>query len=431
MARILVATWPFGGHLLPHIEIGRELRSRGHEVAFYCSSTVLPELHRQGFRVFPYVRLDDSQFHTALVERQKKLSWFRPLRAMKMCGSWVLDSVPMQAADLEEIIEKWCPEVLVSDEFIWGCTLIMAEKHHLPLAVCSTFGGCMLPGWDAPQFGLGLGPMRGYAGRFVQKGIESATSLIARTARARANEYRREHGLTPLKGPLRANAGRAAAYLARGAPQFDYERRDLPDTVHYVGALAWSGEEDEMEPAWMSGLSRQRDPVVYISEGTLQAGLPVLLQAAVNGLGGQPVQVVMTGGNCPEARKIAAAALPPNIRFEEWIPEKHLLSHASVVVSVGGAGTILGALAAGVPILVVPQESDQPDNAGRVVRAGAGLSLPRSRCTPYNLRKAVARLLTEPAFRMNAQRIQRIFSQYPSRELAGNLIEALVPVGVA
>jgi len=43
----------------------------------------------------------------------------------------------------------------------------------------------------------------------------------------------------------------------------------------------------------------------------------------------------------------------------------------------------------------------------------------------------VARLLTEPAFRMNAQRIQRIFSQYPSRELAGNLIEALVPVGVA
>ena len=345
--------------------------------------------------MFPYVRLDDSQFHTALVERQKKLSWFRPLRAMRMCGSWVLDSVPMQAADLEEIIEKWCPEVLVSDEFIWGCTLIMAEKHHLPLAVCSTFGGCMLPGWDAPQFGLGLGPMRGYAGRFVQKGIESATSLIARTARARANEYRREHGLTPLKGPLRANAGRAAAYLARGAPQFDYERRDLPDTVHYVGALA------------------------------------VLLQAAVNGLGGQPVQVVMTGGNCPEARKIAAAALPPNIRFEEWIPEKHLLSHASVVVSVGGAGTILGALAAGVPILVVPQESDQPDNAGRVVRAGAGLSLPRSRCTPYNLRKAVARLLTEPAFRMNAQRIQRIFSQYPSRELAGNLIEALVPVGVA
>ena len=45
------------------------------------------------------------------------------------------------------------------------------------------------------------------------------------------------------------------------------------------------------------------------------------------------------------------------------------------VVTHGGAGTTLGALAFGVPLLVLPQGADQYANAERVVAAGAGRQL--------------------------------------------------------
>lgn len=430
MARILVATWPFLGHLLPHIEIARGLQQRGHDIAIYCHSTTLPLLRNTGFQFFPFFRLDQSPCKGGLIRDKQKLSWARPWRAMKMCTSWVLDSVPEQVADLEDIIRIWKPDVLVSDEIMWGCTLIVAEKHHLPLAVCSTFGGCMLPGPDAPLFGWGLGPLRGPGSHAIHRGIDFAVSAIASSSRRQANNYRLEHGLRPLKGPLRAHAGNASVYLARGCPQFDYERRDLPNSVRYIGPLAWSGDTEEREPAWLKGVVQSRRPIVYVSEGTVQTGPPTLLQAAVRGLRGEDFQVIITTGSRPTS-ELEQSRLPPNMLVKDWIPERLVLPFASVVVSAGGAGTVFGALEAGVPVLVVPQQSDQPDNAQRVIRSGVGLSLPRSRCTPENLRNAVKRLLEERSFQVNARNMQRAFSAYSSREISADLIEELVPVGVS
>jgi len=45
------------------------------------------------------------------------------------------------------------------------------------------------------------------------------------------------------------------------------------------------------------------------------------------------------------------------------------------VVTYGGSGTMIGTLAAGLPLLMVPQSADQYSNADRVVASGAGLSL--------------------------------------------------------
>jgi UDP:flavonoid glycosyltransferase YjiC (YdhE family) len=65
-------------------------------------------------------------------------------------------------------------------------------------------------------------------------------------------------------------------------------------------------------------------------------------------------------------------------------------------VTTGGAGTVMAALQAGIPQLIVPTHWDKPDNARRVVEAGAGLKLTPRQCTPAALRAAVDRLLHEP-----------------------------------
>jgi UDP:flavonoid glycosyltransferase YjiC (YdhE family) len=81
-----------------------------------------------------------------------------------------------------------------------------------------------------------------------------------------------------------------------------------------------------------------------------------------------------------------------------------VLREAAAVVTHGGHGTVIRALAAGVPALVLPHGRDQADNAARVRSRGAGLQL-KSSAPPRAIAAAVQRLLAEPGFREGAERL--------------------------
>ncbi len=72
----------------------------------------------------------------------------------------------------------------------------------------------------------------------------------------------------------------------------------------------------------------------------------------------------------------------------------------------GGHGSVIRPLLHGVPLLVLPHGRDNADNAARVAEAGAGLVLPR-RAGAWRIRRALRRLLEEPAFRQAATRLGR------------------------
>jgi UDP:flavonoid glycosyltransferase YjiC (YdhE family) len=74
------------------------------------------------------------------------------------------------------------------------------------------------------------------------------------------------------------------------------------------------------------------------------------------------------------------------------------------VLTHGGHGTVIKALTAGVPLVVAPLGRDQPDNAARVVHAGAGLRLSKKAGVPA-LRDAIGRVLDEPRYRAAARRM--------------------------
>jgi len=71
----------------------------------------------------------------------------------------------------------------------------------------------------------------------------------------------------------------------------------------------------------------------------------------------------------------------------------------------GGTGTTLGGLAAGVPMVVVPQFADQPNNAARVAATGAGLAIGDGEdwlVTAEEVRAAVTEVLAGPSYRTAA-----------------------------
>ncbi|MDQ7808064.1 glycosyltransferase [Amycolatopsis sp. A133] len=114
-----------------------------------------------------------------------------------------------------------------------------------------------------------------------------------------------------------------------------------------------------------------RGPLVYLTLGTA-FGTPEVLTTAIEGLAALDVPVVVaTGRVSPEE----LGPLPGNVTLRAWVPQAAVVPHADLVVHHGGSGTTLGALAAGVPQLVLPQGADQFANAEALVTAGAALRL--------------------------------------------------------
>jgi len=213
-------------------------------------------------------------------------------------------------------------------------------------------------------------------------------------------------------------------YLMPSQPEFDYQRRDLPSSVQYVGPCLWDRSRRESPPAWLTRLSTHQ-PVVHVTEGTVHTQTPLVLHAAAQGLGGRPMQVVMTTGTSREPEELELGPLAPNIRLTQWVAHSDLLPRTDVLVTTGGAGTVMAALHAGVPLVVVPTEWDKPENAQRVVEAGVGVRIAPHRCTPTRLRAAVEHVLGEPEYRRNAQRMSTLLARYDGPTRAAQLLEGL------
>jgi MGT family glycosyltransferase len=152
---------------------------------------------------------------------------------------------------------------------------------------------------------------------------------------------------------------------------------------------------------------------------------PLLLRAALRGLASLPVRVIATTGKHRDPATLGLGAIPSNARVERFVPHSDLLPRTDVVVTTGGTGTVLAALSAGVPLVVVPTAWDQPENAWRVAEAGAGIRLAPGRCTPEGIRLAVERVLGDHSFRQNAQRLGTDFAGHGGAAQAADLLEDL------
>ncbi|MCG5437396.1 glycosyltransferase [Micromonospora foliorum] len=116
---------------------------------------------------------------------------------------------------------------------------------------------------------------------------------------------------------------------------------------------------------------RTSRPFVYLTLGTA-FGTPELLRTAVAGLATLDAEVVVAAGRVPLEQ---LGEIPDNISVHPWVSQAELLPLVDLVVHHGGSGTTLGALAVGVPQLLLPQGADQFANADTLAAAGVALRL--------------------------------------------------------
>lgn len=94
-------------------------------------------------------------------------------------------------------------------------------------------------------------------------------------------------------------------------------------------------------------------------------------------------------------------------------------------MSHGGHNTVCEALARGLPLVVAPIRDDQPVVAQQVVAAGAGVRVRFGRVRPRDIAEAVDAVLSRPAYRAAARRIQASFAAAGGPAAAARALEEL------
>jgi UDP:flavonoid glycosyltransferase YjiC (YdhE family) len=110
------------------------------------------------------------------------------------------------------------------------------------------------------------------------------------------------------------------------------------------------------------------------------------------------------------------------VHVAQYVPQRQILPHCSVVISHGGSGTFLGSLAAELPQVLVPQGADQFLNAEAGAKAGVATAILPSVLTPEAVTDAVAAMLGSDEARSAAARVAREIAEMPSpAEVAAGL----------
>ncbi|MFE0627535.1 macrolide family glycosyltransferase [Streptomyces sp. NPDC058864] len=211
-----------------------------------------------------------------------------------------------------------------------------------------------------------------------------------------------------VRGYLRSRRELRRRYDTRGLPPADLgnirqplnlvytSRAFQPKAGHFDSSYRFVGPSigaRPLDPTFPA--DRLRDPVVYVSLGTVFNADPRLLRTLSTALAPLAGAVVVSTGRTDPA---ALGPLPSNVLVRRFVPQPEVLARAALFVTHGGMNSVNEALYAGVPMLVVPQGADQPMVARRVEELGAGLWIPTQDITEDGVRGLARRLLQGPGF---------------------------------
>ena len=165
-----------------------------------------------------------------------------------------------------------------------------------------------------------------------------------------------------------------------------------------------SGEVLSLRPAPLpiAPATRSSRPLVHVTFGTFFNYNLDIFRPVLEGLADEPIDVVVTVG--ADGDPAALAPIAANARVERFIPQAELLPRCDAVVHHGGAGTTFGALAHGLPQLVIPQGADNFAHAAMVEHAGEAVVLLPGHATASAVRDGVRRILADPTYADAARR---------------------------
>jgi UDP:flavonoid glycosyltransferase YjiC (YdhE family) len=322
------------------------------------------------------------------------------------------------AERLAPVIDRVQPDALVCDFFLYGA-LTVGEAAGTPTA--AVVHNCTI-GWPLHGHPLpppGSTPLQGRRGWARDRLWAAAYRRVARREGAAfVDAARTALGLPALVAPPQEQVMRADRVLVMGTHRFEFPlRRPLPENVRYIGTILEPNPTASWEPA-LDG----EQPLVLVSLSTLPQGQGPVMRNVLEAITRLPIRAVVTLGPTLTQESFDR---PTNVQFETFVPHEAVLPHVSAVVTQCGLSTISKTLARGLPMVCLPVLGDQPGNAARIERLGAGVRLSQH-ASPAEIENAVRRVLDEPAFRSAAEGYASAIEREDPRQRVVDELESLI-----
>jgi UDP:flavonoid glycosyltransferase YjiC (YdhE family) len=311
-----------------------------------------------------------------------------------------------------EVIRSCDPEVVVADIITSAASLAaQAEGRHW-----ATLVPHVMPTGERgfPIYSIGAVYPRTALGRRFWSVVRPFVMTGEEQGRVELNGARQRVGLPPLD-EVHGGISRELAIVAT-FPQLEYPRRAGWPGVRVTGPLLWEQPFGEVEPPPGDA------PLVLVAPSTSQDPEHRLVRAALEGLADEPVRVLATTNRREPGEPLR---VPANARLVDWVSYARTMPRCDAVVCHAGHGTLVRALASGVPVVACPHAGDMAENAARIRWAGAGVSLPRRFTTPRGVRLAVRRLLAEPGYARRARELGDWAARNDGAAAAADAVEAL------
>ncbi|MEV4759304.1 nucleotide disphospho-sugar-binding domain-containing protein [Micromonospora sp. NPDC049559] len=354
--RVLFVSAPLIGHLFPMVGLARAMRDAGHEVLLAAGGDAIAT-PLAGLPVAETAPgFDLGRIARRLLPRhpliaRAELAGTAGTRGVALLFGAVNDVL---AAGVLRLAERWRPDLVV----------------HEPLAVAGALAAARI-GVPAVLHGSSL--------------FDDAELVRVISAAMRQN---RRAGPPPIAATLTT------------APASLVERQDATP----MRPTPYGGE-GELPDALREPADRPR---ILVSRSTIAGpGGGDLTGAVVAAAARVDAEIVLIR---PDLKPSRLDALPSNVRTVGWTPLPLALPGCAGIVHHGGAGTVLAALAAGVPQLVVPGPGDRRHNALAVAGRNAGLAVPTRQITAERLRQ----LVTDPALAKAATEVRDEIAAMPA-----------------
>ena len=349
------------------------LARRGHQVTVLASGATRTAAEQLGFGVIGYRRSPDPEVAVAFEEQADVVM-------ATMAGAEI-------ALDVRDALDELRPELAVVDCML-PAAIAAARATRTPTASLVHF-----------LYGLARTQM-------LRTGGGWTTDLRSLAA------THRTLGLAPAPDGLAAwESAELVLVTAPGWLDIDCH---APANVLHAGPLSVAVREGQKVRA-----DAKRHRAVLTFSTTVMGGQTALINRVCAAVGGLDLDAVLTLGPAVDGNSVQ---VPDNIEVMAFADHDRLMPGAAAVIGHGGLGTVLRALAHGVPQLLLPLGRDQAFNADRVEHLGAGIRLP-TYGPPGRIRAALLGLLTDQRLAAQASlAARRIAADDPDR-IAGEALE--------
>lgn len=385
MTHLCMVNLPSYGHVLPSLEVIRELVARGHRVSYANDPAFADVITGVGADFVPYRS-------TLLSYLDGRTEW--PSDEIAHRDLFLDDAIAM-TPQLRAAFEDDRPDLVLYDQGV-GAVRVLAEQWRVPHVM----------------FSPNSVPDRG-DDELLREFEERRRDPRFSVHYGRWAEWLRDNGIP-------------SGYLGRPARELALIPRVLqpnPDRVDsrrttFVGPCFGSRAETWQPPA---GVER----VLLVSLGSTFTGKPGFYRECVAAFGDLPGwHVVLQIGKHVDPASLGE--LPGTVEVRDWVPQMAVLEKASAFVTHGGMGGCVEGLFHGVPMIAVPQDpyTDQPDNADVLVRLGVGRRIDPGDVTAAALRESLLELVGSPEVAARLAEVRQELMAEGGTKRAADLIEA-------